>query len=297
MCLFAMVSCFLWGSAFPGIKIGYQLFHIESEATATQIFFAGSRFFLAGILVIFFFSLARKELMRPKSMSELGHVCIISMFQTVGQYILFYIGMAHANSARASVIDGTNVFFALIVTCLVFRQEKFTLKKLLACLIGFMGVVMMHLSPDQMAGGSYFGEMLVIASTIAYAFSSSIMKIYSKSDDPVMLSGYQFLFGGVVMMMVGKITGAHALHWEAASVGMLFYLACVSAIAYTFWGTLLKYNPVSKVAIFCFMTPVFGTVLSVLILKEEGFDPVMGAVALVLITVGIIMSNLQKNDK
>ena len=110
VCLFAMVSCFLWGSAFPGIKIGYQLFHIESEATATQIFFAGSRFFLAGILVIFFFSLARKELMRPKSMSELGHVCIISMFQTVGQYILFYIGMAHANSARASVLDGTNVF-------------------------------------------------------------------------------------------------------------------------------------------------------------------------------------------
>ncbi len=296
VCLLAMVSCFLWGSAFPGIKIGYRLLNIESEATATQIYFAGSRFFLAGIIVIAIFSVMRKDIMRPKNMSEVRHICVISAFQTVAQYMLFYIGMAYANSARASVIDGTNVFFALIVACLVFRQEKFTARKLAACLIGFMGVVMMHLSPDKMIGGSYFGEMLVIASTIAYAFSSSIMKIYAKHDDPVMLSGYQFLFGGAVMMAVGKAAGAQPLHWEAASLMMLIYLACVSAVAYTIWGTLLKHNPVSKVAIFCFMTPVFGTVLSVVVLKEQGFDPIMGAVALSLITAGIIISNLQKRE-
>ncbi len=297
VCLLAMVSCFLWGSAFPGIKIGYQLFHIESEATATQIFFAGSRFFLAGILVILFFSLIRKEFVRPMNLHEAGHAVILCLFQTVGQYSLFYIGMAYANSARASVIDGTNVFFALIVTCLVFRQEKFTMRKLAACLIGFVGVLMMHASPEQMAGGSFFGEMLIIASTIAYAFSSSLMKIYSKQDDQVVLSGYQFLIGGLLMMAIGKIAGAHALLWKPASIVMLIYLACVSAIAYTIWGTLLKYNPVSKVAIFCFMTPVFGTILSVCILDEEGFDPMMGGAALLMITIGIIMSNIQTSKE
>ena len=48
----ALMCCALWGSAFPCIKIGYQLFEIPSGATATQILFAGCRFTLAGILAI-----------------------------------------------------------------------------------------------------------------------------------------------------------------------------------------------------------------------------------------------------
>ena len=44
----AMVSCFLWGSAYPMIKLGYEEFEISSDMTATQILFAGIRFTLAG---------------------------------------------------------------------------------------------------------------------------------------------------------------------------------------------------------------------------------------------------------
>ena len=52
--LLAMLSCFLWGSATPSIKIGYQMFGIDSSETLDIILFAGIRFFLAGILVILF---------------------------------------------------------------------------------------------------------------------------------------------------------------------------------------------------------------------------------------------------
>ena len=50
--LLAMLSCFLWGSATPAIKIGYETFGIASSDTVSIILFAGIRFFLAGILVI-----------------------------------------------------------------------------------------------------------------------------------------------------------------------------------------------------------------------------------------------------
>lgn len=55
----ALLCCALWGSAFPCIKIGYQLFQIESEQTATQILFAGCRFALAGILTLVIGSLVK----------------------------------------------------------------------------------------------------------------------------------------------------------------------------------------------------------------------------------------------
>ena len=33
----ALVCCLLWGSAFPCIKIGYQMMHIASDEVASQI--------------------------------------------------------------------------------------------------------------------------------------------------------------------------------------------------------------------------------------------------------------------
>lgn len=52
--VFAIISCALWGSAFPCIKMGYGLLHIGSEDVSTQILFAGVRFTLAGVLSIVF---------------------------------------------------------------------------------------------------------------------------------------------------------------------------------------------------------------------------------------------------
>ena len=52
VCFLALLCTALWGSAFPCIKTGYRLFHIASEDTASQLLFAGVRFFLAGIIVI-----------------------------------------------------------------------------------------------------------------------------------------------------------------------------------------------------------------------------------------------------
>lgn len=57
----AMICCLLWGSAFPCVKIGYDLFRIEASDTASQIVFAGNRFFLAGILALLFGSAMQKR--------------------------------------------------------------------------------------------------------------------------------------------------------------------------------------------------------------------------------------------
>lgn len=42
--LCALICTALWGSAFPCIKVGYELFEIASSDVAGQILFAGLRF-------------------------------------------------------------------------------------------------------------------------------------------------------------------------------------------------------------------------------------------------------------
>ena len=46
----ALTCCALWGSAFPCVKIGYEM--LDIKGTGSQILFAGCRFFLAVIFAL-----------------------------------------------------------------------------------------------------------------------------------------------------------------------------------------------------------------------------------------------------
>ena len=136
------------------------------------------------------------------------------------------------------------------------------------------------------------GDGSLFLCAISYAVSSCLMKNYSKKDNPVMLSGYQFIFGGIVMVILGLIMGGRITHVSVSAILMLFYLACISAVAYSLWGILLKHNPVSKVAIFGFTNPVFGVLLSAWWLGEGSKELGINAlVALVLVCIGICIVN------
>ena len=97
------------------------------------------------------------------------------------------------------------------------------------------------------------------------------------------------------MIICGLLMGGRLTVITGAGVGMLFYLALVSAVAYSLWGILLKYNPVSKVAVFGFFTPIFGVILSALILNEGTSFDLKTIAALVLVCCGIIVVNYERN--
>lgn len=294
----ALLCCALWGSAFPCIKLGYQMFAIASGDVAAQILFAGCRFTLAGILTLLIGSGMSRKLLIPKR-SSWGKVFRLSMLQTVAQYLFFYVGLANTTGVKASIIEGVNVFIAILVASLIFHQEALTGKKILGCIVGFAGVVLVNLTGSGMDFSMTFtGEGFIFLSTVGYAFSSVFLKRYSKEENPVVLSGWQFFIGGIIMMICGWLAGGRLTVWTGSGVGMLVYLALVSAVAYSLWGILLKYNPISKVAVFGFMNPVFGVILSAILLQESDSLGIMSGVALVLVCIGIYIVNYQptKND-
>ncbi len=71
------------------------------------------------------------------------------------------------------------------------------------------------------------------------------------------------------MIAIGLSFGGTISFESIKGVGILTYLAFLSAVAYALWGILLKHNPVSKVTVFSFMTPVFGVILSKIMLSEK----------------------------
>ena len=151
--LAASFCCLLWGSAFPAVKIGYRLLDIGGEDSAAQIVYAGLRFFIAGVLIVLFHCLRERRFVAPKS-SSWPMVAKLGLVQTAVQYFFFYIGMAHTSGVKASVITASNVFWAILISALVFRFEGLGWNTLLGCLCGFLGVVVINLSGGSLAGGS-----------------------------------------------------------------------------------------------------------------------------------------------
>ena len=128
-----------------------------------------------------------------------------------------------------------------------------------------------------------------------------MIKSFSSKHDTVLFSGYQFMFGGVVMTLIGQL--GIMLSGESVdgdmqagkAAAILIYLALVSSVAYTLWGILLKSSDVSKISVFGFMNPVIGVILSALLLGEAQQLGLKHAAALMLITAGIIVVNTDKS--
>ncbi len=294
VCLIAGICSFLWGSAFPFIKIGYSLFEIPSDDTGTQILFAGIRFTIAGILAVIIGSISSRKLLIPEK-KDIAPVCILSLFQTILQYFFFYIGMANTSGVKGSVIIGANVFIVMLIAVFVFRTEKLTLKAVIGCITGFAGIILINLNGLTEGTMKLTGEGFVLLSTVAYAFSSCIMKNYSKKHNTVLLSAYQFIFGGIVMIIGGLLMNGKITVVTGKGIAVLIYLSFISAVAYSLWSMLLKYNDVSKVSVFGFMNPMFGFILSAILLDEKsevgGFR---GIIAIILVCLGIFIVNKNK---
>ena len=287
--LIALLCCALWGSATPAIKIGYALMLPEKDVPST-ILFAGIRFFFAGLLTVIIFSIARKKVLIPKRES-LANIGIVSVFQTILQYIFFYVGLANTSGVKGTILTGSSTFFAILIASLIFKQEKLSTKKIVACVLGLAGIVVINLNGLSLSM-NLLGDGFCVFSAISLAISSTLIKRYSKTEDPVTISGYQFILGGAVMIIIGLAFGGKIHVGSFSAAALLAYLSLLSAVAYSLWGILLKFNPVSSVTVFSFTTPVFGVLLTMLLIDESSNVGTLNLIsALLLVALGIFLLN------
>ena len=289
----ACLCCLLWGSAIPFINLGYRLFAIPGGESASQILFAGCRFTLAGLLAVAITSVQHRRLVLPKPGSW-TYVARLSLVQTITQYLFFYIGVAHTTSVKGSIIQGLNAFVAILIACYVFRSERMNARKWLGGLVGVAGIVLVNLDGKGIDGAvSFTGEGFLLISMCASALSAGLMKRFSRHEEPVCLSGWQFVLGGLVMIAVGLLLGGRLHPQSGMALAVLLYLAMVSAVAYSLWAVLLAANPVSRVAVFTFLQPVFGVLLSLLLVDRGAQVPLLrygAALALVCVSIAIVNS-------
>jgi len=292
----ALISCFLWGSAFPSIKVGYRLLSIGAEDTYEKIVFAGYRFFLSSMM-IFAFCLVTGRSLKLKKKSHLPKVFFLGILQTTIQYTFFYIGLSNTSGTLGSILSSSSTFFTVILAHFFYKADKLTLRRVAGVILGFVGIVIANIKGNGVQGGfSITGEGFVIISSLVGAVAGIYTKKISKDISPFAISGYQLFIGSIILIFIGFVGGGREIVFTPKSFILLLYLGFISAAAFTLWAILLKYNGVGKVSIYKFTIPLFGTLLSFIFLQEKfmGFYVITSAI---LVSLGILLINATSKSK
>lgn len=289
-----MLCTLLWGTAFPFIKLGYTSFKIEEGDIGAKLIFAGLRFFAAGIMVFLFVWITERKIPTLAKRDVLP-IFGLGLVQTAAQYIFTYIGIGFTSGTNTSIITACASFFTVLSVPLFFKSDRLTFYKIAGCILGFAGVIAINWGGSP-STDTLFGDVMILFSTVSAAAGNIISKKVANGRNPFKVTSYQLMTGGGVLLLAGFACGGSLSFANAQSVLILLWLAFVSAAAFSLWTALLKYHDASKISVFNLLVPVFGTVLSGLMLGENVFR-LETLVSLVLISLGIALVNKKGTKK
>lgn len=284
----AILACVLWGSAFAGAKIGFQY--------AEPIFLSGLRFMLAGLLLIPVI-LIRKEDVKG-ALRHWRFMLLFAFVQTFMQYGLFFLGLDKVPAATSSIIIGAGPLFVAIMAHLTLSNDKMSVRKMLAILLGLSGIVFISIAKGEVSADNphfYMGVTFLVASNIIGSFTN-IMVVKKKSANlsPIVLTSFANFTGGVLLFSTSLLVEKPTF----APLPMEFYVALlwlsfISAAGFSIWYTLLQRSDVkvSELNIWKFIIPVTGSVLSWLFVKGESPD-LITVFGIFIITIALLLQQL-----
>ncbi|OFW80222.1 MAG: hypothetical protein A2201_02640 [Alicyclobacillus sp. RIFOXYA1_FULL_53_8] len=176
------------------------------------------------------------------------------------------VGLALSTPALAAISIALEPLFTVVIASLLLR-ERLNWSRRLALAVAFVGAWAIAGLPRPGKSGYLAGDLLLIAAVFCYAiYNAYSQRLAGKLSSAAATSAT--LWGGFLSSIpIWLLTGGDVPHslrfpdWTA-----LLYLALVAtASAYVLWMFALKIIPVSQAALFLYMQPVFGVLLSVMI--------------------------------
>jgi len=289
----AIISCLLWSTAFAGVKIGL--------AYATPLQFAGTRFFIAGMLVFplayrynpGYFRIIRKNLKL---------ILLFAFLQTFLQYTMFYTGISMIPAAVAAIVIGSQPLFIAMVANFIMPGDRMTLGKTLVILLGILGVVLVSFGKDPQSASGHIalaGILLMLGINLLSGFSNVLVAREKGMVPPLVISSSSMILGGAALFVFSiPFEGLHFEIKDPIYYISLTWLSLLSAIAISIWVILLKRSEikVSDLNLWKFLIPLFGALFSWILLPAEKPQALTGA-GMLIITLSLVISGLLKRKK
>jgi drug/metabolite transporter (DMT)-like permease len=270
----------LWGTTFLAIRIAVE--------ELPPLFAAGTRFFIAGV-VLFGFMVAKGE--RRPSKRQWRNLLVMSLLMFVAEYGPLFWAEKYVPSGVVSVLAATIPILTLVLEMLVLRQQRWRLSMAAATLLGFAGVGVLLLP----GGEQHFGLVPCLA-ILAGCTTWSLGTVLSRSMDlpkarPLTAGAAMMLGGGMLLLLSAGFGEMDPMpHVSLRAVLALLYLIVFgSLLAFTAFVWLLAHMPATRVASHAYVNPIVAVALGYFVAGEPVTLRTLAGTALVLVSVFMIL--------
>jgi drug/metabolite transporter (DMT)-like permease len=274
-----LVTYVVWGSTYLAIRVAVR------EGAGWGPFWLGAARVLVAALVLFLLNRMRGARLRP-TRAELGVLTATGLLMWVGGNGGVNWAETRIDSGLAALIVGTTPIFVAIIESHLDRRRP-TLLLVGSLVMGFGGLVV--LTYPRLRDGvtsDLAGIAVVVCAAVSWGFGSVLVNRRKLALDPVVMAGWQQLFGGVGFVAFALAFREPLPHPTPEAWAAWGYLVVFgSLLAYTSFIYALRLLPTTVVMTYAYVNPVIAVLLGWLILSE----PITGytLAAMVLIVAGV----------
>lgn len=281
---FVLLLYALFGSVFTIGKIGLQY--------SEPVFFVGARMLFAGILLLAYQLLWKKESLEWRKLPW-GKIFLLALCGIYLTNIFEFWGLQYLTSFKTCLIYSLSPFLAALLAYLMF-SERMTWRKWLGLGIGCIGLLptlLTETSLEEQAGQFFifsWAELAVLMATLTSVYGWSLLRQLVKEEkaSPFTANGLSMILGGLMALVHSSLVE----EWNPIPVtSFLPFFECSlllilisNLVCYNLYGSLLKRFSTTFMSLAGFTTPFFAALFGWIFLNEIMTWPFYISIALQL---------------
>ncbi|MFJ7728662.1 DMT family transporter [Neobacillus sp. NPDC097160] len=277
-----LLTTFLMGSSFAVVKIGLPY--------SSPLLLAALRFTLAGIIMAVIVIVLKRP--HPTSKGDWIKIVIIGALQTAGVMGCIFLSLRTITASESSILTFTNPLL-VVVFGTIFSKTRYKHYQWIGVLLGLIGVSITMGAQIEFKSGILFG----IFSSVSWAISTLLAKKWGAFFDTWVLSAYQMLFGGLLLLLGSFILEKPVFILNSNSLSILLWLSIMSSIVqFAVWFYLLQNGDPGKTSVFLFLAPFFGVLSGWLLLGEPLYPALIVGGFFIITGIFLVNSNFQQKN-
>lgn len=257
-----LIVCIVWGSTYLAIRIGVG--HMPPAL------FGGIRFTIAGLILLAIATMLGQTLPRRREDWVTAGV-VGTLLLVVGNGLVIWAEQfVESGSAAILIVTGAlwmGVFDAVIPG----SEARPTLRQFAGLLVGFGGTALLVGDVDGLQGSGIVPIVALLVASASWALGSVYAKRRHVETGPYVHAALQMIVGGVVMLVIGIVTGELSrFELNRAGVGAIAYLVVFgSIVGYTSYVYLLRHAQAAFIGTHGYVNTVVAVLLGWGVLGEH----------------------------
>lgn len=201
-----------------------------------------------------------------------------------GEFALMFLALDYTTVARLSLFVYTMPFFVAAAAHFMFPGEQLTLLRVAGLLLAIGGVALAMF--DGAAPGesqAWIGDLMALGAALFWAALTLLLRgtrLAKVSNEQNLL--YQLFVSAIVLLLIAPLFGDLVRALSPSVLAILgFQVVFVVCIGYLTWIWVLTRYPVSDMASFSLLTPIFGVAAGALMFDDPLTPAFLAALGLV----------------